>query len=106
LINGIVLISLVGRTDEKAMQAKEMLRAQGHLTASPLWGLAERVSASAYHIGATLVIAKLPWTALFFIPFHSLFNIVSVQWQKKSLILTEGFVAAIGAAVLAAGLIL
>jgi hypothetical protein len=35
-----------------------------------------------------------------------LFNIVSVQWQKKSLILTEGFVAAVGAAVLAAGLCL
>jgi len=31
IVNGIVLISLSNKTDEKAMQAKEMIKAQGIL---------------------------------------------------------------------------
>ncbi|MBE3570011.1 MAG: YhfC family intramembrane metalloprotease [Bacillales bacterium] len=106
IVNGIVFISLANRTDEKAMQAKEMLQSQGNFTATPLWGLIERIFASAYHIGATLVMAQIPWTVLLFIPFHSLFNLLSVKLLKKSIVLTEVFIAFVGIVVLLLGFVL
>lgn len=106
IVNGIVLVSLANRTDEKAMQAKEILKAQGNLTASPLWGLIERIFASAYHIGATLVMARIPWMVLFFIPFHSFFNIISGKLLKKSIVQAEAFIAFIGIVTLVIGLML
>jgi hypothetical protein len=104
MINVIVLVSLAKRTDEKAMQAKEMLKLQGNLSAGPLWGVFERIFASAFHIGCTLIVAKYPWTVVGLIPLHSSVNLVAFKFAKKSVVVVELFIAVIGTVLLAVGL--
>lgn len=104
IVNTILILSLMKRTDEKAMQAKEILKAQGNLQASPLWGILERIWASAFHIGAALLIAYNPWLALVMVPVHSGLNLTAVRLMKtSSLALTSIFVAAVGLLTLGAG---
>lgn len=105
IVNVIAIYSLSGRTDEKATQAKEMLRMQGNLTGHPLWGIVERVFASAFHIGSTLLIAFSPWLVLLMIPVHSLLNLTAVRLAKRSILLTELVVALVGTGALVAGLV-
>ncbi|CAM2975056.1 YhfC family glutamic-type intramembrane protease [Paenibacillus sediminis] len=102
----IAIASLANRRDEKAEQAKAILQAQGTGSSNPMWGIIERISASAFHIGATLCIASNPWLVLVFIPVHSLFNISMVQLVRKSIATAEIFGMVIGGAALAAGLLL
>ncbi|WP_410513178.1 hypothetical protein PaeBR_01495 [Paenibacillus sp. BR2-3] len=107
IINVIVITSLIKRTDEKAMQAKEMLQSQGNLQASPLWGILERIWASAFHIGAVLIVAHNAWLVLLLIPLHSGVNLIAVRLAAKaSLLTTNMFIAAVGLITLAAGLLL
>lgn len=106
ILNGLVVQSLLGRTDEKAMQAKAMLASQGMLGHSPVWGFAERISASAYHIGATFLIASSPWFVLILIPFHSALNLGTLKILKKSIALAEGFIALLGLLVFIVGVVL
>jgi hypothetical protein len=105
MINVIVLVSLAKRTDEKAMQAKEMLKLQGNLSAGPLWGVFERIFASAFHIGCTLLAAKYPWLVVLLIPLHSFVNLTAIKLAKKSIVQTELTIASVGGIVLAAGII-
>ncbi len=105
IINVLVIYSLSGRTDDKAVQAKEMLRLQGNLDGNPLWGIVERIFASAFHIGSTLLLAFNPWLVLLLVPVHSLMNLAAVQLAKRSVALTEAAVAVIGTAVLVAGIV-
>lgn len=104
MVNVAVIVSLLPRTDEKAMQAKEILLKQGNLQASPLWGILERVWASAFHIGATLIVAYNPWTVILLIPLHSAFNLTAVKLGQKSLVGTSLFIAAVGLALFGTGL--
>lgn len=104
ILNVIIIASLSRRTDEKAMQAKEMLKMQGNLTASPLWGVIERIFASAFHIGCTLLAAKYPWLVVLLIPLHSFVNLTALKLAKKSIVQTELLIAAIGTIVLVAGI--
>jgi hypothetical protein len=104
MINVIVLISLVKRTDEKAMQAKEMLKLQGNLSAGPMWGVFERIFASAIHIGCTLIVAKYPWAVVLLIPLHSSVNLVALKFIKNSVMAVELFIAVVGTVLLAVGL--
>lgn len=105
VVNGIVLTSVIKRTDEKAMQAKAFLESTGQMHSSPLWGVVERLFASMFHIGSTLLIAHMPWLLLLMIPAHTGLNLVSVRLAKRSLPLTELFVAAVGIITLTAGLL-
>jgi hypothetical protein len=107
IINGVVLFSLMNREDEKAKQAIEILKSQGKLGQNPAWGLVERVFASAYHIGATLMIAAIPWLVLVLIPFHSFFNLYTEKiLENKSIVYAEGFVALCGSLILVIGIVL
>ncbi|MNB72902.1 hypothetical protein D3C75_194980 [compost metagenome] len=109
IVNASLILSLVNRTDEKAMQAKEILKAkaQGNLHASPVWGILERIWASAFHIGAALIIAHTPLAALLMIPLHSALNLGAVRLSKTSSIpVVSLFVAAVGLLTLASGLLL
>jgi hypothetical protein len=104
VVNGIVLMAMLQRTDEKAMQVRAALEAQGHRNQSPLWGVVERIFASAFHIGSTLLIAKYLWLVVVMMPVHTALNLVAVRLARKSAILTETFVAFAGLSVLLAGL--
>ncbi|GFN30047.1 YhfC family glutamic-type intramembrane protease [Paenibacillus xylaniclasticus] len=103
LINIVAIRSLANRTDEKAMQAKQMLEASGNIQSSPLWGVLERIWASAIHIGATLIVAYEPWTVVALIPVHSAINFIGVRLAAKSLLRSSVFVAAVGCALLLLG---
>ncbi|WP_156417535.1 hypothetical protein [Paenibacillus etheri] len=106
MISVIMITSIINRTDEKSMQAKEILQAQGNLQASPLWGILERIWASAFHIGATLVIASSAWLVIPLIIVHSGLNLVAVRIAKISMFGTNMFVAAVGLITLGVGLFL
>ncbi|QAV21792.1 hypothetical protein PC41400_24665 [Paenibacillus chitinolyticus] len=103
LVSLFAVASLSKRTDEKAMQAKAMLEAQGTYGAHPAWGLIERVFVSAYHIGAALCIARYPWSVAVLIPLHSLLNLAVLAVAKRSLAQAEAVAAFVGTTVLAIG---
>ncbi|WP_159882182.1 hypothetical protein [Paenibacillus puerhi] len=103
MLQTVAISSLSGRTDEKSMQAKAMLEAQGTATAHPIWGVVERISASGFHIGATLCVAAVPWMVWLLIPLHTGFNLAVVQLAKRSIVRAEAMAAIIGLAVLVIG---
>ena len=76
LVNGFVIASLLKRTDEEAMQAREVMEKMGLIQAGtkPLFGVVERLAVTALHIGFTLLLAFQPLLVLVTIPIHSLIN--------------------------------
>lgn len=106
MVNAVVILSLIKRTDEKAVQAKALLMDQGNIQGSPAWGVLERIWASAYHIGATLIIAHTPWLVLLLIPLHSGLNFTALRAAKRSVIRANLYIAAFGLITLAGGLLL
>lgn len=106
IIAGLATLSLLGRTDDKAKQAQAMLAAQGTAHLHPIWGVAERLFASLFHIGATLLIAAEPWLAAVLIPVHSLLNLSALWLMKRSILLVEGLIAVVGTGVMLAGWLL
>jgi hypothetical protein len=71
---------------------------------APLAGVAERVAASALHIGFTLLVARQPRLALATAPAHSGVNLAALALLRRSTLLAESFVGGVGALALAAGL--
>ena len=105
LVNGYVIASLNLRTDEKAIEAKQQLQELGLPTqVSPFWGILERVSASAVHIGFTLLLAKWPLLLLASIPIHSTTNVGAMTAYRESPLRAQGVVAVVGLAVFLVGL--
>ncbi|WP_201318815.1 hypothetical protein [Paenibacillus sp. EPM92] len=104
MIQVVAISALAHRQDEQALQAKAILESQGLTQSHPLWGIVERLSASAFHIGATLIVASIPWTVFILIPLHSLFNLAMVQLVKRSVAWGEAFAALLGGALLGLGL--
>jgi hypothetical protein len=90
LITAAMTLSLVRRTDEQAVQARQMLEAQGMLRETgPALGVIERIGASALHIGFTLLVAwQLPLAILTAI-LHSGTNLALVRTFKRAPLLTE-----------------
>ncbi|MBD3920729.1 YhfC family intramembrane metalloprotease [Paenibacillus sp. PR3] len=106
IIQIIAISSLAGRTDDKAMQAKQMLEATGNLQASPLWGILERIWASAFHIGCTLIVASFPWMVIALVPLHSGMNWAGVWLATKSIRMSSVAIAIVGITLLITGLTL
>jgi hypothetical protein len=109
IINGIVLMNLLGRDDEKSRQAKEMLKqlGQNQLShSSPLLGVLERISASCVHIGLTLILAWQPWLTPVTMLVHSGINYSALTLARKSVLLLELILLPIGALILLIGLAL
>ena len=108
LAMGTAIASLLGRTDEEARKAREALTAQGAGAmlgeSSPLVGVAERVAASALHIGFTLLVARQPRLALVTAPAHSGVNLAALALLRRSTLLAEAFIGGAGALALAMGL--
>lgn len=104
MMNVVAIASLGKRTDEKAVQVRRMLASQGTLHASPLWGVLERVWASAFHIGATLVVARHPWTVTLLVPLHSGLNWLAVRLVARSVWQSSLLLAVVGTAVFLVGL--
>ena len=105
LVNGYVMASLNLRTDEKAAQARQQLQELGLPSqVSPFWGILERVSASALHIGFTLLLAMWPLLLLATIPVHSATNAGVMAVLRESVLRAQGVVAVVGLALFLVGL--
>lgn len=100
--NSIAILQLLHREDTEAKQAKQLLEEMGFLRYHhPIIGVIERISASAYHIGATILIFQHPILVIPLIVLHSLLNVISLYLHKNSSIfLTELWIGIIGFGVL------
>lgn len=106
-VNLLALSTLLTKDDQKSREARELLAAQGGLqTTGAVWGFIERLSASALHIGFTLMLFAQPWLVLVTLPLHSVINMLAVKYGKKNIVLTEVVLAVAGVAALAAGILL
>ncbi|WP_173923081.1 hypothetical protein [Agromyces sp. Marseille-P2726] len=102
VVNMLVLASLMTKDDPKSLEAQQQLRDLGMTEPqSGVWGLLERLSATALHIGFTLLLFASPWFVLLTLPVHSITNMVAVRFVKTHLVGTE--LALLVAGVLALG---
>lgn len=107
IANGFALAALAERTDAEAEQVKAMLPESAFSSAGPLWGVVERMWASAVHIGFTLVLAALPLLVVVTAPLHTLVNIGFLAAYRRSGMLRTSLAGlAVGAAILATGYLL
>lgn len=93
IIYGLIQIIGLGvlerKTDAKALEAKAFMKQMGMdktLESSiPYWGVLERVSATAIHIGFSLLLTFSPLFILISTPLHSLVNFYVVKMNKISI---------------------
>ncbi|MCL6593273.1 MAG: YhfC family intramembrane metalloprotease [Alicyclobacillus sp.] len=105
LVAGFAQASILTRTDEKAVQAREILlqRLGKQVMMNPLHGVLERVTASAFHIGSSLMVARSPWFALMMIPLHSGWNLAAVQLLRFGIAWEQMLNLVLGVAVMGMG---
>jgi hypothetical protein len=97
IMSGFLLASLLGRTNPEAEKAREFLQSQGLLRESgAIYGVIERIGATALHIGFTLLVAWHPLIAVFTAIIHSAVNLVAVRLARRSLALTEAMIVIAG----------
>jgi hypothetical protein len=104
LVEAFVLLRILRRDEPQTGEVWRDLRESGiPLDASPLYGALERVSATALHVGFTLLVAASPWLVLVTIPVHSAVNLLALRYARR-LIATQLALLAVGSVVLAVGL--
>ncbi len=107
VVNLFALASLMTKTDAKSMEAKQFLQEQGMMTpTNPFWGLLERLSAIAMHIGFTLMLFASPWLVLVTLPLHSAINMASVRLVKRNVAAMEIGLLVVAVVVLVGGVLL
>lgn len=94
------MVQLVGmgvlrdRSDEKAEEAKQLMRLQGmeHVfdSAAPFWSVVERLSANGIHVGMGLLLVINPWLIILAMPLHSGINFLFVRMLRKSFLAAQG----------------
>jgi hypothetical protein len=106
IMSGVLLASLLGRTDAEAEKAREFLQSQGLLRESgAVYGVIERIGATALHIGYTLLVAWHPLIAVVTAIMHSAVNLVTVRLARHSLALTEAIIVVAGIVTFLLGLV-
>lgn len=93
IIYGLVQIIGLGvldqKHDPKAEEAKTIMKQMGMdktlEPSTPFWGALERVSASALHIGFSLLLIVSPYILIITIPLHSFINFYVVKMNKTSI---------------------
>ena len=104
-VNVIVVPALLRRGDEKAAEIRDILQSQGVLGASPLYGVLERVSATALHVAFTLLVFVNPWLAVATAVVHSAANYTITVLVRRSVARAELIFAGIAAVVLAVAIV-
>lgn len=61
-----------------------------------MWGVVERIFASAFHIRVTLLIANFSLLTFIFLSVHSLFNLVVVWQSRRNMLVAQLFIAVVG----------
>jgi hypothetical protein len=107
VVNMLVLAGLMTKDDPKSLEAQQALRDLGMTEPqNGFWGALERVSATALHMGFTLLLFVSPWLVLLTLPLHSVVNMLTVRFAKTHLAATEFALLAVGALTLGGGLAL
>ena len=89
-ITGFLTLSLLRRTDPEAMQARQMLEAQGMIRETGPWlGIVERIGATALHLGFTFIVAWNLWAAIGTAIAHSATNLSLVRSFRTHPVATE-----------------
>lgn len=89
-VTGFLTLSLMRRTDPEAMQARQMLEAQGMIRETGPWlGVVERIGATALHIGFTFIVAWNLWAAIVTAVVHSVTNLSLIRTFRKNPVATE-----------------
>ena len=104
VIIGYVTVFLARRTDDQAVTIRELLRERGVGEAGPFIGVVERASATALHIGFTLLIAWQPILVLVTAAAHSGLNLAAYTFAPRSIALVQILLAAGGGTALFLGL--
>ena len=105
--NSFLILNLIRRTDEEAVQAREILAAQGMLrTTRPALGVMERVGATALHIGFTLLVAWNGITAIATMIVHSAVNLTLTRTFRASALASEIALLVVGFTAITAGIAL
>lgn len=103
-ITGFITLSLMKRTDPEAMQARQILEAQGMIQEQGPWlGVIERIAATALHIGFTFIVAWSLFAAIATAVVHSATNITMIRLFKTRPVATEFALLVFGFAVFVVG---
>lgn len=107
IITGFLTLSLLRRTDPEAMQARQLLEAQGMIRETGPWlGIVERVGATALHIGFTFIVAWRLVAVIGTAIAHSAANLSLIRSFRKNPVATEFALLAGGLVVFAVGVAL
>ena len=114
IVYGLVQIVGIGileqRTDKEAEEAKKLMKQAGMdkslEPSTPFWGALERVSASALHIGFSLMLVFSPFMVAFTIPFHSAVNFGVLRANAASVGKSQLTLLVVGLGILAIGILL
>lgn len=86
IVNSIVILQLLHRDDAQARKVKQQITEMGLIHHHPMIGVIERLSASAYHIGASIMIFQKPVLVFPLILLHSVLNVLASYLAKKGVI--------------------
>jgi hypothetical protein len=103
-VSGAVTLVLLGRDDDDAHQVRELLQAQGTLEAHPGYGVLERLSGAALHLGFTLLVAASPWLVPVTAAVHTGANLAAKALVRQSVRTAEAAVVLLATVTLISGL--
>jgi hypothetical protein len=103
IVNGVVL-AYVRQSQRIARIGGQQLEQDLSTRKGLLLGIIERLSATTFHVGASLMVAAFPLLVLVTIPIHSSLNLLPVFLPRRSLGTTEFIIAVLSTLVLILGL--
>ena len=105
LISGFSTVMILSQDGVGAWQLRKRFEDSGLTVPATVYsGIVERISATALHIGFTLLIAYHPLLILITLPLHSLVNVGAITLMNRSALATQMLVAFFGITVLLTGL--
>jgi hypothetical protein len=105
LISGFSTVVILSKGGVGAFQLKKRFEDTGQTVPVTVYsGVIERLSATALHIGFTLLLSYHPLLIVITLPLHSLVNLGAVTLNNRSAVVTQLLVAIFGIATLLAGL--
>jgi hypothetical protein len=105
LVAGFSSIMILSRGGVGALQLKKRFLDTGLTVPATVYsGVIERLSATALHIGFTLLLAYHPLFILITLPLHSLVNVGAITLNNRSALATQTLIALFGITTLLVGL--
>ena len=106
-VNGAAIARLATRTDPEAERVRQLLPPAAFGSSAPFWGAVERVGATAFHMGLTLIVAAVPISVVVNMIVHSSMNLAMVRLsQRWPIAALEAIIVVVGFAALFVGLVL